>query len=397
MIAIYKNDLINVLRKFKEELDDGTYVPAEQGKGLSTNDYTTAEKQKLASLPAANEIVTVESGKGLSTNDYTDADKAKVATIPPSFDMSNYVEKENGKGLSSNDFTNAYKNTIDSMPAPNTIVLKEQGKGLTSNDYTTEEKTKLASLPAASDIVTKETGKGLSTNDYSTAEKTKLAAVPTPSTIAVLDANGKVPVANLPAEFNAMETVATYADLPINGNYDGRKIMVLNASGDPTVVSGFAIYIYSATNTQWVKVAEGESMDLVLDWSNITNKPGDLLHETDIVDALNSTSTTDALSANQGKELKTLILDKIDDIQAGALAGSIDFYKNGSSAGSVVVTDIMSISEGANNGCVQVEKPTGYVQVPVHGLQSGAYQKIEVVASLPASPDSDTLYFVLGS
>lgn len=244
-------------------------------------------------------------------------------------------------------------------------VSKSAGQGLSSNDYTTAEKEKLASLPAASDIVTKETGKGLSSNDYTTSEKEKLASVPASESIVVLDANGKVPLANLPLEFTALETVATYSDLPVTGLFNGRRIMVLDASGDPTVVSGFAVYVYSSGTSSWTKIVEGESLDVntITDWSNITNKPNDLLHETDVVDNLTSTSTTDALSANQGKELKTLVDGKVS-----------------------------SVAEGSTNGTVKID---GTTDVAVHGLQSGAYQKIEVVAALPASPDSDTLYFIL--
>jgi hypothetical protein len=68
--------------------------PSEAGKGLSSNDYTTEEKTKLAGLSnyddtaltervTANETaisgkVDKETGKSLSTNDYTNADKAIV-------------------------------------------------------------------------------------------------------------------------------------------------------------------------------------------------------------------------------------------------------------------------------------------------------------------------------
>ena len=59
-------------------------VDKESGKGLSTNDYSDAEKAKLASV--SNEVASLQnnkvdkvSGKGLSQNDYTDAEKAKVS------------------------------------------------------------------------------------------------------------------------------------------------------------------------------------------------------------------------------------------------------------------------------------------------------------------------------
>jgi uncharacterized protein (TIGR02145 family) len=74
-----------------------TKVDKETGKGLSTNDYSTAEKNKLAAITgtntgdqdlsafvttaALNTKVDKETGKGLSTNDYTTAEKSKLAAI----------------------------------------------------------------------------------------------------------------------------------------------------------------------------------------------------------------------------------------------------------------------------------------------------------------------------
>ena len=48
------------------------------GKQLSTNDYTTAEKQEVAKI--ANKVDKVE-GKQLSSNDYTTAEKNKLANL----------------------------------------------------------------------------------------------------------------------------------------------------------------------------------------------------------------------------------------------------------------------------------------------------------------------------
>lgn len=75
------------------------------GKGLSTNDYSNAEKEKVAQIDNKVEKVT---GKGLSTNDYTAAEKAKVASID------NKVDKVSGKGLSTNDFDNTAKEQLES-------------------------------------------------------------------------------------------------------------------------------------------------------------------------------------------------------------------------------------------------------------------------------------------
>ena len=60
------------------------------GKGLSTNDFTNVEKDKLANLSnfdpsslqtSINNKVDKETGKGLSSNDYTTAEKSKLGGI----------------------------------------------------------------------------------------------------------------------------------------------------------------------------------------------------------------------------------------------------------------------------------------------------------------------------
>lgn len=48
------------------------------GKGLSTNDYTNEEKQKVNTI--ADKVDKVE-GKELSSNDYTDEDKSKLNSL----------------------------------------------------------------------------------------------------------------------------------------------------------------------------------------------------------------------------------------------------------------------------------------------------------------------------
>lgn len=50
-------------------------------------------------------------------------------------------------------------------------------------------------------------------------------------------------------------------------------VLVLDATGDPSVSSGSASYVYDPSTSQWVKVAEYESMDVVLNWNNITGRP----------------------------------------------------------------------------------------------------------------------------
>lgn len=113
---------------------DGAFVAKAAGKGLSTNDYTTAEKNAVATI---GDKVDKVAGKQLSTNDYTDSEKALVATI------SDKVAKEDGKGLSSNDYTTAEKNAVATIANK---VDKVTGKGLSTNDYTSTEKALVATI-----------------------------------------------------------------------------------------------------------------------------------------------------------------------------------------------------------------------------------------------------------
>ena len=115
-----------------------------EGKGLSTNDFTNAEKTKLANLSnyddtsLSNRVITVEDtlenkvnkieGKDLSTNDFTDEDKEKLNNL------SNYDD------TSLSGRVNTVENTLSDK------VDKDGDKVLSTNDYTDAEKTKLEGL-----------------------------------------------------------------------------------------------------------------------------------------------------------------------------------------------------------------------------------------------------------
>ena len=59
------------------------------------------------------------------------------------------------------------------------------------------------------------------------------------------------------------------------------QAIVVDATGDTTVKSGSATYVYNPVGTAWQKIAEHESMDVVLQWANIQGRPTSSVAEID--------------------------------------------------------------------------------------------------------------------
>lgn len=120
-------DLSNYYTKSEVDVKDNTKVDKVSGKGLSTNDYTTAEKSKLASLSNYDDTEL----RNLIGNTYTKSEvdtKIAESVTGGEVDLSNYYTKA--------ETDSKVSNKVD----------KVTGKGLSTNDYTTAEKTKLAGL-----------------------------------------------------------------------------------------------------------------------------------------------------------------------------------------------------------------------------------------------------------
>ena len=125
-------DVDDVFLEVKENLD--AKVDKVSGKGLSTNDYTTAEKNKLAGIASGAEV-NVQA-------DWSVTDTSSDAFIKnkPTIDSA----------LSSTS-TNAVQNKVINT-ALSGKVDKVSGKGLSTNDYTTAEKNKLAGIAAGAEV-----------------------------------------------------------------------------------------------------------------------------------------------------------------------------------------------------------------------------------------------------
>lgn len=116
-----------------------------------------------------------------------------------------------------------------------------------------------------------------------------------------LDSNGYVPAAQMSPLYKEIRVVNNIADRDLLDVYEGLRAHVKDASSDPTVDSGWAEYLHDGTS--WSKTAEQESIDVVLDWANIENRPTSTIVEIDQATALRHSQNTDTYlevgSANQ--------------------------------------------------------------------------------------------------
>lgn len=198
------------------------------GKGLSTEDYTTAEKTKLAGIAAGANNYTHPAthppaiiAQDANNRFMTDTERTKLAGIEANANKyihptahapsiitqdassrfvsdtekaawNNKVDKVTGKGLSTEDYTTAEKtklagiaagaqvNTVTSVAGKTgavTLAKNDVGLGSVDNTSDASKPVSTAQQAALNGKVDKVTGKGLSAEDYTTAEKTKLAGI----------------------------------------------------------------------------------------------------------------------------------------------------------------------------------------------------------------------------
>ena len=140
-----------------------------EGKGLSTEDYTTAEKTKLAGIEA-------------SANNYTLP--TATASALGGIKVGANLAIDSSTGVLSGDYSAATtsaaglmsatdKSKLDGIAAGATAVTVDSAMSSTSENPV---QNKVIYTELAGKVDT-EAGKGLSTNDYTDAEKTKLAGI----------------------------------------------------------------------------------------------------------------------------------------------------------------------------------------------------------------------------
>lgn len=96
-----------------------------------------------------------------------------------------------------------------------------------------------------------------------------------PGGTATLDESGIVPVSQLPSNLKEIRVVADLSERDELDRFEGLRVLVTDASADSTVDVGWAEYVWNGS--EFIKVAEAESLDVVLSWDNVTGKPSSFL------------------------------------------------------------------------------------------------------------------------
>ena len=166
-------------------------------------------KNVFATKDALNDKVDKVTGKGLSTNDYTTAEKDKLAGIKTGAQVNPLVSVGGN-----------YREIVSYAVDDNNGVLvmlhsdTSPDGGAIAVPLASAAQQAIESLSnALAGKVDAEDGKGLSTNDYTTAEKNKLATFGAASTYAL-----KTDITNM---YKYKGSVATVSALPSSGNTTG--------------------------------------------------------------------------------------------------------------------------------------------------------------------------------
>lgn len=194
-----------------------------------------------------------------------------------------------------------------------------------------------------------------------------------------LDDNGLVPASFIPAQFKEVQVVATIAARnEIANPFTGMSAFVEDATADETVNSGGAYYIYNGT--AWVKTAEAESMDVVLQWTAIQGRP-DTLAGYGITDGVNSADVVTTAAAN-----KILKLDKDGKLPADVTGNAGTASKLQASVKIGVTGDDVVEASSDFDGSTDVNVE---VVLSDTGVTAGSYAKVTVDAKGRVTAGSD--------
>lgn len=204
----------------------GTYVAKEDGKGLSTNDYTTAEKDKLAGIAAGAEV-NVQSDWNATSGDAMIKNKPTIPAAVTESTVSGWGFTKN-TGTYSKPSTGIPKDDLASAVQSSLEKADTALQSFTESDPTVPAWAKAASKPSytASEVGAVDT-----------------SAVGAASGVCPLDANQKVPSANLPSYVDdVIESYARSGQTALSQNW----LATGSASGTVITPEAGKIYVLMA-------------------------------------------------------------------------------------------------------------------------------------------------------
>ena len=400
----------------KEE-NKPNYTKSEVGLGNVDNTSDADKPISTATQTALDNKVDKVDGKGLSTNDYTTTEKNKLAGIESGAEanvQADWDEDDN----TSDAFIN---NKPVSMPASDvypwakeatkpSYTASEVGLGNVDNTADLDKPISTATQSALDDKVDKVSGKGLSTNDYTTAEKDKLSGIAAGAEVNVqsnweqssssADDYIKNKPANLVQDASYVHTDNNYTTTEkdkLNGIETGAQV---NVQSDWSVTDSTSdAFIKNKPNIPAAQVNA--------DWTassgvaEILNKP-----TLGTAAALNVASTGDASSAEVVKGNDSRLTDsrtpkshthtksEITDFPTLGTAAAKDVPASGNASASQVVmgndtrlTDTTyTVATGDSNGQIKVTPSSGNAyNVDVKGLAGGAYKAVDTTVTSGSS------------
>lgn len=167
MAKVSTNPIINIDQDWGN--DPNTGLPFS---GKEVQAFIKGELKRKAETADLDKKVDAIAGKGLSTEDFTTEEKAKLASLT-NIDISGKVDKEEGKGLSTNDFTTAEKTKLEGIAEGATRVIVDDTIKESTNAVQNSAVKKALDGKADNSVFTESTNglvpKADTTNEKSTA------------------------------------------------------------------------------------------------------------------------------------------------------------------------------------------------------------------------------------
>lgn len=188
-----------------------------------------------------------------------------------------------------------------------------------------------------------------------------------PNGVAGLNERGLIPSELIPTEFKEVEVVENIAERDaITALFKGKSVYVKDATADATVKRGGAYYIYDGAI--WIKTAEAESLDAVLDFDAIVNKPTTLAGY-GITDGVNVSEVAETAAPN-----KLLKLNSEGRLEAN-VKGNADTATRLQSAVNINVSGDIVTNKSTFDGTQDIVIPFVLKDT---GVTAGTYVKVKV-------------------